>query len=81
MKMEAYWILTNLAMGTVDEVSLILGLPSNLEIEYSSSLSIMELVDQDLQQLLQENIQDMQKFNSISWFIDNAVQTDTEICE
>jgi hypothetical protein len=59
MKLEAYWILTNLALGPPDEVCVILGLESDLECEYNSSVTVIELVDQDLQRLLGDNVQDL----------------------
>lgn len=56
MKLEVYWILTNLSVGDEDEVNLILGRESSLKPKHVYGLpqSILSLLDRHLRTLVQD---------------------------
>ena len=75
MKLEAYWILTNLCMGTADVVALVVGLESELVCELSMQVPLYQIVETHLLELAKTGMKDLQMFLSMCHFIDNAIHS------
>lgn len=73
MKIEALWILTNLATGTSDEIDLMLGHQTCLQtkFEYDCSQSILSLIDK----CFREVKQDATLMVNLLWLCHNVVST------
>ena len=81
MKMEAFWILTNLAAADDEnEIKAMLGMPNPAyKVQYDLPRSLLSLVDKTMRELRAENMKDLKMFYQICYFAENVVLTSHEV--